>query len=362
MVFVTIVRYPLGVVPRRRSRGDTLWGARAAAFPWESLTNEQLLSVRLCDLKLRFEGTWLQVLSRRIHGELEHHGLKLRPHFWLSDEWASPDAVPGVAIPFFLAHPRLAALERAEMYEVEGGNRRDCLKLMRHEVGHAVQTGYALHRRRRWQHLFGKCSQPYPEHYRPRPGSRRFVQHLDGWYAQSHPSEDFAETFAVWLTPRSGWRRQYAGWPALAKLEYVDELMGELRDAPPKVASRKRPYSIARLRQRLGDYYQEKRERYGRGSSVAYDQELRSVFATEGGSITAARFIRKHRAELRGAVASGTGQHPLTVDQILKEMAARCHELRLRAVGSERQLHQAMLVLLTAHTVHRLHTSQWHTL
>ena len=25
--------------------------------------------------------------------------------------------------------------------------------------------------------------------------------HLDPWYAQSHPDEDFAETFAVWLTP-----------------------------------------------------------------------------------------------------------------------------------------------------------------
>lgn len=316
----------------------------------------------MCDLKLRFEGTWLEVLSGRVQEELKSHDLRLRPHFWLSDEWASPDAVPGVAIPFFLAHPRLAALERSQMLEVEGGNQRDCLKLLRHEVGHAVQHGYALHRRRRWQKTFGKASTPYPEHYRPRPGSRRFVQHLDGWYAQSHPAEDFAETFAVWLSPRAVWRRQYAGWPALAKLEYVDSLMEELRGVKPPVASRARPYSLATLRRRLGDYYEEKREHYGCGSSRDYDRELRAVFRDSGGTTTAAGFLRKHRAELRSAVARGTGQHHLTVDQILKEMTSRCSELRLRAVGQEQKLVMEILVVLTALTVHRLHISQWHAL
>ncbi|MCA9708106.1 MAG: putative zinc-binding metallopeptidase [Myxococcales bacterium] len=326
------------------------------------MPTEELLDLRLCDLKLRLRGTWLQVLSQRVLDELAAHGLRLRPHFWLSDEWCSPDGIPGVAIPFFLAHPRLAALERAQMYEVEGGNRRDCLKLLRHEVGHAMQHGYALQRRRRWQRVFGRSSIPYPEHYRPRPGSRRFVQHLDGWYAQSHPSEDFAETFAVWLTPRSQWRRQYEGWPALEKLEYVDELMRQLRGQDPPVASRKRPYSLGSLRQRLRDYYKDKQARYGRGTSGAYDQQLRALFRDRGGSMTAAQFLRKHRAGLRDSVARGTGQHPLTVDQILKEMVARCHELRLRAAGSERRLRSEMLVLLTAHTVHRLHTAQWHAL
>jgi len=332
----------------------------SSRFAWESLSNAELLDVRLCDLKLRLEGTWLQVLAQRVQDELAGHGLRLRPHFWLSDEWASPDDVPGVAIPFFLAHPRLAALERAQMYEVEGGNRRDCLKLLRHEVGHAIQHGYALQRRRRWQRVFGKSSDPYPDHYRPRPGSRRFVQHLDGWYAQSHPSEDFAETFAVWLSPRSQWRRQYEGWPALEKLEYVDALVQELRGVKPLVASRARPYSLSSLRQRLREYYEDKQAHYGRGSSGAYDQPLRALFGAQGGRMTAAQFLRKHRADLRDTVARGTGQHPLTVDQILKEMIARCQELRLRAVGSERTLRMEMLVMLTAHTVHRLHTAQWH--
>ncbi|MCX4241625.1 putative zinc-binding metallopeptidase [Paraliomyxa miuraensis] len=338
----------------RRSR------SAAKAFPWEDLPADELLQVRLCDLKLRLEGTWLHVLVQRVQGELHAQGLVLRPHFWLSDEWASPDGIPGVAIPFYLAHPRLAALERAQMYEVEGGNRRECVRLLRHEVGHAMQHGYALHRRRRWQRLFGPSSQPYPDYYRPRPGSRRFVQHLEGWYAQSHPAEDFAETFAVWLAPRSNWRRQYEGWPALEKLEYVDELMNELRGVRPPVHSRGRPYSLPSLRQRLGEYYEEKRARYGRSTPGAYDQQLQVLFSADRGRNTAAAFLRKHRSELRALVARGTGQHPVTVDQVLKEMIARCQELRLRAAGSERTLLMEMVVLLTAHTVHRIHTSQWH--
>jgi hypothetical protein len=115
--------------------------------------------------------------------------------------------------------------------EVEGGNRPWLMRILRHEAGHALDTAYRLRRRRRWRDVFGPASLPYPERYRARPGSRRYVHHLGGWYAQAHPTEDFAETFAVWLAPRSGWRRQYAGWPALGKIEMVDELMSEVRAA-----------------------------------------------------------------------------------------------------------------------------------
>ncbi len=63
-----------------------------------------------------------------------------------------------------------------------------------------------------------RCS--IPQRYRARPGSRRYVHHLGEWYAQAHPTEDFAETFAVWLKPRSGWRKSYAEWPAFHKLQH----------------------------------------------------------------------------------------------------------------------------------------------
>ena len=148
---------------------------------------------------------------------------------WLSEEWFSPDGVPGIAVPFYLAHPRLERLERRMMRNVEGGSAESAMRILRHEAGHAIDTAYRLRRRKRWREIFGPASLPYPDTYRARPGSRRYVQHLGEWYAQAHPCEDFAETFAVWLKPNSSWRRTYAQWPAFHKLEFVDELLEDVR-------------------------------------------------------------------------------------------------------------------------------------
>ncbi len=197
-------------------------------YVWVSWSRQKLLDTRICDLDLRIEDSELEARIRQLRKELRNQGFVFRPHFWLSEEWYSPDGVPGVGIPFFLAHPRLKSLENERMLEVEGGTRDWCMKLLRHETGHAVVNAYQLHRRRSWQQHFGKSSVKYPDSYLPRPYSKRFVIHLDNWYAQSHPDEDWAETFAVWLTPRFDWRARYRGWPALKKLEYIDTLMNEI--------------------------------------------------------------------------------------------------------------------------------------
>ena len=209
-------------------------------FAWASLPDEQLLEVRLKDLKVTLEGTWLEDCLHNLHDELEERGIRVRPHAWISSEWFSPDTTPGIAIPFYLAHPRLMRLEKKMIIDVEGGTWSECMSILRHEAGHVVQHAYQLHRRRRWQQLFGPTSKRYPRYYRPNPASRNFVQHLRLWYAQSHPDEDFAETFAVWLRPRSNWRTRYAGWPALKKLEYVDELMAEIATQRPLLTHRER--------------------------------------------------------------------------------------------------------------------------
>ena len=197
-------------------------------FAWASLPDNELLQLRLKDLKVTVAGTWLEGCLEDLYAELAQRGLRIRPHAWMSNEWFSPDDTPGIAIPFYLAHPRLMRLERKMMIDVEGGTVPECMRILRHEAGHVLQVSYQLQRRRRWQQLFGPSSTRYPEYYRPNPASRRYVYHLPLWYAQSHPDEDFAETFAVWLAPRSNWRKRYAGWPALKKLQYVDELMAEI--------------------------------------------------------------------------------------------------------------------------------------
>src|SRR6266446_1067452 len=141
-------------------------------FAWETLTDDQLLSLRFCDLKLTIEGTDLEVAIERLYRELATRGIRFRPHCWLAEEWFSPDGVPGIAIPFYLAHPRLRRLERRVIHEAEGGNANWLMRILRHEAGHAVDSAFRLRRRRRWREVFGPASRPYPQHYRPRPGSR----------------------------------------------------------------------------------------------------------------------------------------------------------------------------------------------
>jgi hypothetical protein len=239
--------------------------ARRKAPWWEHLSDEELLDVRLCDLDLRIEGTDVQDRLMRLYAELERAGLRrFRPYAWLSTSWFTPHGCTGFAVPFYLAHQRLVRLERWQFGEAEGASREGGLRLMRHETAHALDNAYRLHRRRDWREAFGPFSQPYRASYRPRPGSRHFVVNLDYWYAQSHPGEDWAETFAVWLRPGSRWRSRYRGWPALRKLHYVDGLVRELADRRPLVRTRERLEEISELQHTLREHYRRKHVRWER--------------------------------------------------------------------------------------------------
>ena len=311
------------------------------------------------ELGVTIAGTWLEDAVAQLYDELDKRGLRLRPHVWLSDEWFSPADVPGFAIPFYLAHPRLRRLERSRMLDVEGASRAECMRIMRHEAGHAFQHGYQLQRRRRWQQLFGKSSQQYPDYYKPNPSSKRYVQHLRLWYAQSHPDEDFAETFAVWLRPRSEWLGRYAGWPALRKLEYVEELMAEIGGTKPVMSARTEVEPLHRLRKTLGEHYRTRREHYAPKFPNTYDAELKRLFSNEPWHrkhATAASFLRRHRGEIRRLVSKWTGEYQYTLDVVLADMIGRCRDLRLRAVGPERQLVTDFAVLLTVKTMHFLYS------
>jgi len=271
-------------------------------FAWASLPDEQLLKRRLSGLRVTIEGTWLEDCMHHLHAELAERGIRLRPHAWISSEWFSPENTPGIAIPFYLTHPRLMRLEKKMMLDVEGGTFSECMAILRHEAGHTIQHAYQLHRRRRWQKLFGPSSKRYPRYYRPNPNSRNFVQHLRLWYAQAHPDEDFAETFAVWLRPRSSWRTRYAGWPALKKLEYVDELMEEIAGQRPLLTRRERLDPLNEISETLADYYKRKRALYVLDTPRTYDRDLRRLFSDNPRhrrSLPASVFIRRHRAIIR---------------------------------------------------------------
>ncbi len=324
---------------------------------WESWDDEKLLDLRLCDLDVRIEGSGLEDRLAELFRELEGRGLRFRPHVWLSDEWFCPDGVPGMAIPFYLAHPRLGRLEQSLMLEVEGGTREWCLKILRHETGHAIENAYRLRRRRRRQELFGRTTNPYPEYYAPRPYSKSFVLHLDAWYAQSHPDEDLAETFAVWLGPEAEWRSRYAGWPALRKLEYMDELMKELAGQTPPVVSRRQPELLSRLRRTLREHYRIKRRHYGLDHPDFYDRDLKRLFSDapeHAGNPTAASFLNRIRREVRRRVGRWTGAYQYTIDQVLADIVTRSRELNLRLAGPEDEAKLEFITLLTVQTMNYL--------
>jgi len=325
------------------------------------LSDAQLLACRLCDLPIKIDNTWVQRCINKLYLELATKGLdRFFPHTWLSTEWFSPDNHPGIAVPFYLVHPRLTEMERSQMLEVEGGTYASCMRILRHEAGHCLDTAYQLHRRKRWREIFGSFTEPYPDSYRPRPGSRHHVLHLSGFYAQAHPAEDFAETFAIWLTPKRRWRREYEGWPALRKLEYVDELMQSIAGTPPKVRSRRHMESIRTQRMTLDAYYQDKHQRYTAETPDLFDEDLYKIFSDaprHRTRRTAASFLRDVRPELRATVARWTGAHAYTIDQVIRDVMERCKSLNLRLTLGEKAALQEATIMITVMTMNYMQSS-----
>ena len=334
--------------------------ARALKTSWHKMPDDELLDVRLCDLPLRLEGTPLAERVERVYYELELRGLRFRPHVWLSEEWFSPDGVPGFAVPFYLAHPRLMRLERKMMLEVEGQTERECLRIMRHETGHAVSNAFRIHYKRRWRELFGKFGSDYPDFYKPDPASRKYVLHLKAWYAQAHPAEDFAETFAVWLQPGSRWRRRYQDWPALRKLKYVAQVMAEQAGRTPPNRRRDQVEPLQKITRTLREHYEGKQRKYlfARPAEV-YDRDLHRIFYPLRGNEkypTAVQFLRAAQRELCQSVAEGAGVHAYAVDQVFEHVVARCKELRLRARPPRDLVKRRVLVMLAVQTMKGVYT------
>ena len=324
-----------------------------AGIDLQDASDESLLALRLCDLPVRLEDTLMARRVARLYRELAARNIVARPHVWLAEEFFTPDLVLGFAVPFYLAHPRLMRLERAQMFECEGAGEAECRRILRHEAGHALEEAYGFNRRPRYRQLFGDPRQPYPDNYKPRVDSRDHVINLVGWYAQAHPVEDFAETFAVWLNRYTDWRASYKNWPALEKLAYVDELMGEIADRPPSMSRKTEVEPLSSLRHTLKEHYAAKRAHFAWPWPANYDQDLRRIFSDDpkdAGAPPATRYLRRVRDTLRTRIAEGTGVHAYAIDQLLRQMIARAQSLGLRVIDAPDVTMQKLLVVLTMQT------------
>jgi len=328
----------------------------------DKLSDEELLSVRLCDLGIKLEGTWLEGCVAQLYSELEEKGIKIQPSCYLADEWLCPDGEPSIGIAFFLAHPRLKKFEQKMMLEVEGGDKASCIKLLRHEMGHAINYAYLLHKRKRWRQLFGLFSAEYGDRYKYRPYSKSFVRHLDEWYAQYHPDEDFAETFAVWLDPASNWEQKYKRWKALDKLKYVDKVMKEIADKVPKVAKGEKFWEASKMRTTLKTYYKRKKTLYAENYPDFHDLYLNEIFSKgqEGKKEEKAfKLIKHHRKEILGQVALWTGEKKFIINRLLKDIIDRSRELELRTGPDKTSTILKTTAYVTAQIMNYLYTGRY---
>ncbi|MCQ9204838.1 MAG: hypothetical protein NG737_00770 [Omnitrophica bacterium] len=326
----------------------------------------ELLKTRICDLPLNIEGTWLKGCIKTLYQELDSKGIRFRPTYYLADEWLSPDEEPLVGIPFYLAHPSLMKLEKKMMLDVEGGTRSWCMKLLRHETGHAINYAYKLHRRKKWKKIFGRFSKEYTDTYRFRPYSKNFVRHLEDYYAQYHPDEDFAETFAVWLTPALNWEKQYKGWKAMIKLNYVDALMRQIGPKGPLVKKGKKYWEAARTRTTLEKFYKKKRYFHAEGFPDFHDSNLKRIFSLQSeifpaakkdaDLISAVEIIKRYKNSILKNVAVWTGEKKYIIADLIDTLILRCRQLRLSTDRAEALVLLEISAYVTALVMNYLYT------
>lgn len=290
----------------------------------------EVLAKRICELPLKIEGTFLETQVNRLYREMENKGLVYRPLCYLTDEWGCPDGIPVIGIPFYLADKKLSRIEEeyTEFLEKE----EDIIVFLRHEAGHAFNYAYELYKTQEWHTIFGPYSRPYRDDYKPNYLSKKYVRHMknmQGWYAQKHPDEDFAETFAVWLSPDEDWRKKYEGWGALEKLEYVERIAKEIGHELPRMNEPQEDEPASELKLTILEFYERNHSKeYPKmvtqlGSIL--DGDLREIFESEQkeGFLSAQEFIRRHRHTLRSIVYYWTGTSNHLVRALIRYLGER---------------------------------------
>jgi len=305
----------------------------------DTILDDALMDIPISQLPVQIKGTWLEECIQQLYEELTEKGIVFKPECYLADEWLTPEKETCIGIPFYLAHPTLIRLEKKFMMDAEGEGKPWCMKLLRHEAGHALCYAYGFHKRKKWQRTFGPSTLEYKDTYKSRPYSKNYVRHLDGYYAQYHPEEDFVETFAVWLTPGLDWREKYKGWKALAKLEYVDRLMKEIHGRQPRRKSSEKFWRLATLRMTLRNYYKKKHQFWLEELPDFHDGFLRKNFTERGEvskkGVSLTEILRKYQRNIIHSISRQSGEKQYVIGDLLKDIHKRSKELKLVTLDDE---------------------------
>ena len=337
-----------------------------------AISEQDLFKTRICDLPLMIEGTWLQECVEQLYSELVAKNLLFKPECYLADEWLTPEEEPVIGIPFYLAHPTLTKLEKKMMLEAEGDTKEWCMKLLRHEAGHALCYAFELNKQPSWQKTFGLSSKDYGDTYRYQPYSKRFVRHLDGFYAQYHPDEDFVETFAVWLTPNSNWQERYKRWKkAYEKLQFVDGMMKEIEGKPPVVKRGTKFWRLNSLKITLANFYKKKRVLLEEEFPDFHDGQLTKIFKSLDAKdyrefrkqarkdkeiLDAAGFLKKYQEHIIYNAARITGERRYIINDLLKTIIRRSRQLNMIIAETETMAAFHISMYVTSLVMNYVHT------
>jgi hypothetical protein len=323
---------------------------------------QKLLSSRICDLTLKVEDVLFDCLAQ-VTSELRTKGITFIPAYYLGDDdfWTA-DRATSVNVPWYLANTLLWQLVNDHLFEY---SREEVVMYLRHETGHAINYAFELWKRSDWGQTFGEFRRPYRDVYNPNPWSRDYVRYLHRagmyHYAQKHPDEDFAETFAVWLDPTSRWRRRYGGWQvALAKLEYVDRIIdveGACRGIPPNQRLGQR-LVYGDIKETVADYFDI--EHTVDPDLAEYRHDLLDIFAKRSekargtqGAISAARFIQQYQGMLIEKLGGWIEKSDRRViSRFLRQLQALCTYEHL--VVPENQRNEKLVDLTIVATWHVL--------
>jgi len=316
----------------------------------DNLSEKELLNTRICDLSLHLSDVAFAAELNQLQNELSQRELIFSPNIWLADDWFSPDGTPGFAIPFYLCHKKLIRLQRKYVGLVEGTNAKEFLKLIRHETAHAMDNAFYLRRNKKRQSLFGLTSTPYPISYDFNPHSKNHVLHLDDHYAQAHPDEDWAETFAVWLTPNSDWKKKYKLWPAIEKLELLDQLMNNLKGVQPKNTKGSKDYITSQClssdTRTLQEYYQEKKEELKLNKKNFFHGKMNEVFTRSSSQNLvqedAFEFIKTYKKALGKNITKRKKIYPHIIKKMITDMSKECKSNKYHLKYSQEQTKQIL--------------------
>ncbi len=287
----------------------------------------------LFDVEKRL-AAYRKVLSQ----ELQSKGIHFDFHLWVSEEWFCPDGVPGFALPFYLFNKELGAYHKKQTGLYEGKNTKEILKLMRHELGHAIDNAYGLRKIKRRIKVFGSSSREYPEAYAPKAHSRNFVNYLGDQYAQSHPDEDFAETFAYWLDPEKNWQTKKFNSTLRGKFELMQEMMLNLRGQKPKLKNKFKIDPIEKCNLTPSEFYKQFNAERNHRHMRRVDHHIRCFFGDkklQEGDLSLAHYLKNHREYFVRTLSSSEGVYQYEANWALQKVIQRAKGLGARGSKTE---------------------------